>query len=112
LLVCSPEYASALPGAFKNLLEWTIGDASTYEKPIAAINVAANGAVDAHESLRKVLGKVHARIVESAWSHIPVARSDVNPSGTIDDPAIRAQLRLTLDSLVADVRSGPTATHV
>src|SRR3954453_1043254 len=25
LLVCTPEYAGALPGAMKNLLEWTVG---------------------------------------------------------------------------------------
>ena len=31
LLVCTPEYAGALPGALKNLLEWTVGDAGTYE---------------------------------------------------------------------------------
>src|ERR1700755_805249 len=27
LLFCTPEYAGALPGAFKNLLDWTVGDA-------------------------------------------------------------------------------------
>ncbi len=26
ILFCTPEYAGALPGSFKNLLEWTIGD--------------------------------------------------------------------------------------
>src|SRR3954467_4421310 len=40
LLVCTPEYAGALPGALKNLLEWTVGDAGTYEKPVAWINAA------------------------------------------------------------------------
>ena len=30
LLLCTPEYAGALPGALKNLLEWTVGDAGTY----------------------------------------------------------------------------------
>lgn len=35
LLICTPEYAGALPGALKNLLEWTVGDAGTYRKPMA-----------------------------------------------------------------------------
>lgn len=35
MLLCTPEYAGALPGALKNLLEWTVGDAGTYRKPIA-----------------------------------------------------------------------------
>jgi NAD(P)H-dependent FMN reductase len=29
VLLCTPEYAGALPGALKNLLEWTVGDGST-----------------------------------------------------------------------------------
>ncbi len=59
MLFCTPEYAGALPAALKNLLEWTIGDAGTYQKPVAWINAAGpaapTGAADAHESLRKVL---------------------------------------------------------
>ena len=70
LLLCTPEYAGALPGALKNLLEWTVGDGSTYRKPIAWINAsgpaAPTGGADAHDSLRKVLGYVHADIVEAA----------------------------------------------
>ena len=40
ILVCTPEYAGALPGAFKNLLEWLVGGSEAYRKPIAWINVA------------------------------------------------------------------------
>ncbi len=54
LLVSTPEYAGGLPGSFKNLLEWTVGDASTYRKPIAWVNTsgaaAPTGAADAHDS--------------------------------------------------------------
>lgn len=62
ILICTPEYAGALPGAFKNVLEWTVGDASTYGKPVAWVNAsspaAPTGGADAHDSLRKVLGYV------------------------------------------------------
>ena len=55
LLVCTPEYAGALPGSFKNLLEWMVGGGEAYRKPIAWINVAGpaapTGAADAHASL-------------------------------------------------------------
>src|SRR5262245_47617968 len=36
-----PEYAGGLPGTFKNLLDWSIGDdqpGSIYEKPVGWIN--------------------------------------------------------------------------
>jgi len=78
LLICTPEYAGALPAALKNLLEWTIGDAGTYQKPVAWINAsgpgAPSGAADAHDSLRKVLGYAGAQIVEAACARVPVTR--------------------------------------
>ncbi len=105
LLLCTPEYAGALPGSFKNLLEWTVGDASTYRKPIAWINAsgpaAPSGAADAHDSLRKVLGYVHADIVEAACSRIPVTRDAIGPDGLIADPAIRQRLAATLAALAS-----------
>jgi len=97
VLVCTPEYAGALPGAFKNLLEWTVGDASTYRKPIAWINVsgaaAPTGGADAHDSLRKVLGYVGAQIIEAACVRIPLARSDLGADGEIATAALRDQVR-------------------
>src|SRR3954454_23899096 len=64
LVISTPEYAGALPGALKNLLEWTVGDAGTYRKPVGWLNVAGpaapTGAADAHASLAKVLGHVRA----------------------------------------------------
>ncbi len=107
LLICTPEYAGALPGAMKNLLEWTVGDAGTYRKPIAWINAsgpaAPTGAADAHESLRKVLGYVHAEIVEDACARIPVTRDAVGPDGELSDPAIRREITGVLGALARAV---------
>lgn len=107
LLFCTPEYAGALPGALKNLLEWTVGDAGTYGKPVAWINAsgpaAPTGAADAHASLRKVMGYVGADIVEPACVRIPVARAAVDADGTIGDPTIRGQIADTLTTLAGHV---------
>jgi chromate reductase len=103
LLICTPEYAGALPGALKTLLEWTVGDAGTYGKPVAWINAAGpaapTGAADAHDSLRKVLGYVGAVIVEEACVRIPVERNAIGPEGTIADPELRAQIASSLATL-------------
>jgi NAD(P)H-dependent FMN reductase len=107
LLICTPEYAGALPGALKNLLEWTVGDGSTYRKPIAWINAsgeaAPTSAADAHESLRKVLGYVHADIIEAACARIPVPRHAVGPHGTVADPGIRRHIAEALEVLARHV---------
>ena len=107
LLICTPEYAGALPGALKNLLEWTVGNAGTYRKPVAWINAsgraAPTGAADAHDSLRKVLGYVSADIVEAACMRIPVTRDAIGPDGTIAEPAVRAQVADVLARLARHV---------
>ena len=103
ILVCTPEYAGALPGAFKNLLEWLVGGGEAYRKPIAWINVAGpaspTGAADAHDSLRKVVGYLSMEIVDEACVRIPVARDAVGEDGLIADPAIRERLAAALAAL-------------
>ncbi|MGH3495041.1 MAG: NADPH-dependent FMN reductase, partial [Sciscionella sp.] len=44
VLFCTPEYAGTLPGAMKNLLDWTVGGTALTGKPVAWVKVAA----DAH----------------------------------------------------------------
>jgi NAD(P)H-dependent FMN reductase len=107
VLFCTPEYAGALPAALKNLLEWTIGDAGTYRKPVAWINAAGaaapTGAADAHESLRKVLGYAGADIVEEACARVPVERSLVGPDGLINDGAARSRIAAAVGRLAEHV---------
>jgi chromate reductase, NAD(P)H dehydrogenase (quinone) len=103
VLVCTPEYAGALPGSFKNLLEWLVGGGEAYRKPIAWINVsgpaAPSGGADAHDSLRKVVGYISMEIVEEACVRIPVSRDAVGDDGLIADPAIRERLAAALAAL-------------
>jgi chromate reductase, NAD(P)H dehydrogenase (quinone) len=104
LLFSTPEYAGGLPGAFKNLLDWTVGDdrqGSIYEKPVAWVNVAARGAPNAHESLRKVLGYVNAAIVEAACLAVPVTGAMVNEEGLVADEGIVRRLTASLETLAA-----------
>jgi chromate reductase, NAD(P)H dehydrogenase (quinone) len=103
ILICTPEYAGGLPGSLKNLLEWTVGDGGTYRKPVAWINVsgpaAPTGGADAHSSLRKVLGYVHAEIVESACIRVPLTRDLVANDGTITDVEARERIAGVLITL-------------
>ena len=96
LLFCTPEYAGALPGAFKNLLDWTVGDAdprSISGKPVGWLNVsgpaAPSGGADAHESLAKVLGYVGAQVVEDACLRLPLTRDVVGDDGLVGDEVTR-----------------------
>lgn len=108
VLICTPEYAGALPGSFKNVLEWTVGDASLYGRPIAWINAsstaAPTGGADAHDSLRKVLAYVGADVVEEAVIRLPVPRDAIGADGLVVDPAVRERLAGVVAALAAHVR--------
>ena len=98
VLLCTPEYAGTLPGSFKNLLDWTVGSADLYEKPIAFLNVAAPGRGDgAAATLIAVLGYVGARVQSDACVRLPVSGDEVGPDGLVMSPEFRAG---ALDALV------------
>jgi chromate reductase len=104
-LFCTPEYAGAMPGSFKNLLDWTVGGGQTYGMPVGWVNVAAppRGS-NAHESLRKVLGYTGSLVVEDAAVRIPVARDLLGADGTIADPGVRASVVAALEALAEAAR--------
>jgi len=104
VMFSTPEYAGALPGSFKNLLDWLIGDAepgSIYEKPVAWINASPRGAPNAHAELRTVLGFAHATIVDAACVHVPITEAMLEADGLITDPDVRAAIAGALTELAA-----------
>jgi NAD(P)H-dependent FMN reductase len=115
VLFSTPEYAGALPGSFKNLLDWTVGGGETYGMPVAWINTAGAAApsrgADAEASLRKVLGYTGSEIVEDACLRIPVARDAIGDDGLLADPAIREPLAAALRSLAEAVANGAGERH-
>jgi NAD(P)H-dependent FMN reductase len=104
VLFCTPEYAGTIPGALKNLLEWTVGDTVMTDKPVAWVNAAADGrrGGGAHATLATVLGYVQARVVEDACRHVPVPREAVGGDGLIADHATRAGIAEVLAALRRD----------
>ncbi len=95
VLFSTPEYAGVMPGALKNLLEWTIGATVLSGKPVGWINpsTAPGGAAGTYANLRTVLGYTGATVVEDACVDVPVARADIGPDGTIGDEGIRDAIR-------------------
>jgi chromate reductase len=101
VLFCTPEYAGALPGSFKNLLDWTVGGPEMDGKPVAWINVAAEGrGLNAQQSLETVLGYLGARVMEPAGRRIFVPRYAVGADGVIHDERVRAEIADALRTFV------------
>lgn len=73
----TPEYAGGLPGALKNLLDWTVGGGELYGKRVAWLDVANPGrGHGARAQLETVLGYVGARIVGAACVHVTLERAE------------------------------------
>jgi chromate reductase len=102
LLFSVPEYAGALPGSFKNVLDWTIGDdqpGSIYQKPVGWINASPRGATNAHDQLRQVLGYAHARIIEAACVHVSITTASIGDDGLVADLDTRRHIAKALAGL-------------
>ena len=109
LLFSTPEYAGALPGSLKNLLDWSIGGGELSGKPVGWINCAWGGptrAAGAYAELRTVLTYADAVIVEQACAQVAVTRAEVGPDGLVADPAIRDQLAAAVAALATAARAG------
>ncbi|WP_406198166.1 NAD(P)H-dependent oxidoreductase [Kitasatospora sp. NBC_01560] len=102
LLICTPEYAGTLPGAFKNLLDWTVGGVEISDKPTGWITAAAPGrGGGAEATLRTVLGYTGAAVVDEACVRIPLDRAGVGPDGLATDPLVRDRIGEVLARLAA-----------
>lgn len=101
LLISTPEYAGEMPGALKNLLEWTFGGVEISGKPTAWINPSTNPlrAKDTYASLAMVLGYTGAVLIDEACADVPVSRQSINSDGLIHDETIRQEIANALGSL-------------
>lgn len=108
VLFCTPEYAGALPGSFKNLLDWTVGGTELYGKPVAWINVAGTGrGGNAEASLATVLGYVGASVVKDACARLPLARDALGADGTVTETTFRNALADALEKIARYRRAEP-----
>jgi len=105
VIFCTPEYAGALPGSFKNLLDWTVGGGEIYGKPVAWIHIAAQGRGDAaHASLRTVLGYVGAELLEAACVRLPIPRDAIGVDGLIEPGPLRSEVERGVVAVASAVR--------
>lgn len=84
VLFVTPEYAFGVPGALKNLLDWTVSTGNLYEKPTAVVTAATNG-IYAHESLLLTLKALTAIIEDECKLLIRFVRSKIDKAGHITD---------------------------
>ena len=112
VLLCTPEYAYAMPGAFKNALDWTVSSGEFVGKPVAALAASpyASGGDRAH-ALASCSCSPHlsAQIVGGATLTVPLVRTVMGADGTITDPNTAHALRAVLDALARSIACSMSA---
>lgn len=106
VLVSTPEYNHALPGALKNAIDWLsrpLADSPFRGKVTVVVGASTGmfGAVWAQADARRVLGAVGAAVVDA---ELPVvhAHEQFAPDGTLLDPSLRDAFAAHLTALVRE----------
>jgi len=105
VLICIPEYAFGVPGAFKNALDWTVGGGEFSQKPVAYITAASVGE-KAHESLGFILTAMGSVITGSL--RIPFIRAKLTPEGTLKDPTLNESVHTVVNTLIHTIQKNIT----
>jgi chromate reductase len=85
LIISCPEYAHALPGGFKNAVDWLVSRDEIIGKPIALLH-ASHGGEDVLADLRRVLATVSVRFAPEIFAQFSLRK--------LSPEAVAARLRL------------------
>lgn len=104
LLVCTPEYASSIPGVLKNALDWAStpkGRSPLRGKPvgIASASIDRIGTVRAQMHLRQILLSMGAICIPEPEVYITFAEDKFNPLGELTDQTGRDQVKHLVEHL-------------
>jgi chromate reductase, NAD(P)H dehydrogenase (quinone) len=99
VIICTPEYVFAPPGALKNALEWTVSTTVFSDKPFAMI-VASGLGEKTFESLTLIMNTLGVKMHENSRLLIQGARSKVNAQGHLIDQQVAMEIAKLVSSLI------------
>jgi chromate reductase, NAD(P)H dehydrogenase (quinone) len=97
VLICTPEYAMGIPGSLKNAIDWTVSSCEFSMKPVALITASTSGR-KGHQALLDVLNVIEAIPAKQDQLLIPFAKTKIDESNKIKDPATFKQLQDLVES--------------
>ena len=92
LVISCPEYVHALPGAFKNAIDWLVSRDELIAKPIALLHASHRGE-DVLADLRRVLATVSGRFAPDIFARFELMKLDPDQVALLmEDSANRDRL--------------------
>jgi NAD(P)H-dependent FMN reductase len=99
VLVCSPEYAHGVPGAFKNGLDWLVG-VGLHQRPVGIID-ASSGSTHAFAALREILVTMDGDVRSAATIVLPPWRRTGDVEKILADVPVAQAIRACVMALAA-----------
>lgn len=81
VLICSPEYAHAVPGALENALDWLVSVPELIGKPVAVWSVAPSGGEFAQAQLVETLRVMSWQVLDAACVQVALGRAQLDARG-------------------------------
>jgi len=108
LIIAVPEYAAGMAGSTKNALDWLVGEATLYRKPIAVISAGTTGGERAIEQLTFTLSWAGAWVFSTLGIESP--RTKMTNGSFADEPTIQTIEHL-VDRLVSAASGDEAFRH-
>ncbi len=105
LVIACPEYVRAIPGGFKNAIDWLVSRDEIIAKPIAVLHASHRGD-DMLEQLRAVLGTVSENFAPDIFERFALKSSTpAEIAAFFETPEQAMRLSAFLDRFAAFVRA-------
>jgi NAD(P)H-dependent FMN reductase len=98
IVMSTPEYAHALPGSFKNALDWLVSDPAFAGKTVVILHVA-RGTHWAVDSLREVLATMSACLLPEASVDLPLGSNTLDEDAILARTDLRSRLEHSIEAL-------------
>ena len=110
VIICTPEYASGIPGTLKNALDWLVSSGELVNKPVAAISASPGqgGGSIALASLAGTLRIMTAALPEDCLLSIPFVSKKLTAQGT--DEETNVQLKELMIALQCNITQASMAS--
>ena len=100
VLICCPEYAHGVPGAFKNALDWVVGSGELVDKPVGLVNASARSTY-VQAQLTEILTVMNTRLLPGASPTLPQLRRDATAAELAAREEVAGPLRAAILALQA-----------
>jgi chromate reductase, NAD(P)H dehydrogenase (quinone) len=106
VIICTPEYAHGVPGALKNVIDWTVSTNEFSHKPTALITASTDGRFG-HAALLETLRTIEAGHVDQLNLLIPFAKTKIGGDNIIKDASTLAAIKQLIDDLLQKIDAMP-----